>query len=59
MEKRRGPKEEWGITKGKKRRIPNFTKNSEKKVGKWNTMIIECLDREIKVWVHSDLVNHG
>lgn len=22
-------------------------------------MIIECLDREIKFWVHSDLVNHG
>lgn len=59
MEKRRGPKEEWGITEGKKRRIPNLTKKSENKVGKWNTMIVECLDREIKVWVNGDLVNYG
>lgn len=59
MEKRRGPKEEWGITEGKKRRIPNLTKKSENKVGKWNTMMIECLDREIKVWVNGDLVNYG
>ena len=22
-------------------------------------MIIECVDREIKVWVNGDLVNHG
>lgn len=59
MENRRGPKEEWGITEGKKRRIPNLTENSENKVGEWNTMIIECLDREIKVWVNGDLVNYG
>lgn len=59
MEKRRGPKEEWGITEGKKRRIPNLTKKSEKKVGEWNTMIVECLDREIKVWVNGDFVNYG
>ncbi len=59
MEKRRGPKEEWGITEGKKRRIFNLTDKSEKKAGKWTTMIIECLDREIKVWVNGDLVNYG
>lgn len=59
MEKRRGPKEEWGITEGKKRRILNLTEKSEKKAGKWNTMVIECLDREIKVWVNGDLVNYG
>lgn len=59
MEKRRGPKEEWGITEGKKRRIPNLTDGSEKKVGEWNTMVIECLDREIKVWVNGDFVNYG
>ena len=59
MEKRRGPKEDWGITEGKKRRIPNLTEKSEKKVGKWNKMIVECLDREIKVWVNGDLVNYG
>ena len=56
---RRGPKEEWGITEGKKRRIPNLTDGSENPVGEWNSMIVECRDREIKVWVNGDLVNHG
>ena len=59
MEQRRGPKEEWGITEGKKRRILNLTDNSEKPAGEWNTMVIECLGNSIKVWVNDDLVNHG
>jgi hypothetical protein len=59
MEERRGPKEEWGITEGKKRRIMNLTDGSENPVGEWNTMAIECLADEIKVWVNGDLVNHG
>jgi hypothetical protein len=59
MEQRRGPKEEWGITEGKQRRIINLTDGSEKPVGEWNTMIIECLNDKIKVWVNSDLVNNG
>lgn len=59
MVERRGPKEEWGITEGKKRRIINLTDGSEKPLGEWNTMIIECLNDEIKVWVNGDLVNHG
>ena len=59
MEKRRGNPEEWGITEGKKRRIKNLTEKSEKKSGKWNTMVIECLGREVKVWVNGDLVNYG
>ena len=59
MEKRRGPKKEWGITEGKQRRIFNLTDGSEKPAGEWNTMIIECLGREVKVWVNGDLVNHG
>jgi len=59
MEKRRGPKENWGITEGKERRILNLTDGSEKTVGEWNTMVIECLNDEIKVWVNGDLVNHG
>jgi hypothetical protein len=59
MEARRGPKEKWGITEGKNRRIPNLTDNSEKPVGEWNTMIIECFEREIRVWVNNDMVNHG
>ena len=59
MVERRGPQEEWGITEGKKRRILNLTDGSENKVGEWNEMVIECLDREIKVWVNGDFVNYG
>jgi hypothetical protein len=59
MEERRGPKEEWGITEGKKRRILNLTDGSEKPLGEWNTMVIECVADEIKVWVNNDLVNYG
>ena len=59
MVERRGPKENWGITAGKARRILNLTDDSEKKPGEWNTMVIECLGDEIKVWVNGDLVNHG
>jgi len=59
MEKRRGPKENWGVDGKKQRRILNLTDGSENKPGKWNTMVIECLGNEIKVWVNDDLVNHG
>lgn len=59
MEARRGPPEKWGITEGKARRIKNLTEGSEKPVGEWNTMIIECVDDEVKVFVNGDLVNHG
>ena len=59
MVARRGPKEEWGITEGKKRRILNMTDDSENPLGEWNHMKIECLKNEIKVWVNGDLVNHG
>ena len=59
MEKRRGPKEEWGIVEDKKRRILNLTDDSEKPLGEWNTMVIECLGNAVKVWVNGDLVNHG
>lgn len=59
MEQRRGPKAEWGITEGKKRRIVNLTDGSENPVGEWNTMVIECLDDAIMVWVNGDLGNHG
>ncbi len=59
MVKRRGPKEKWGITEGKARRILNLTDGSEKPVGEWNTMVIECLNDAVKVWVNGDSVNHG
>ena len=59
MEERRGPKENWGITEGKERRIMNLTDDSEKPLGQWNTMIIEAIGDSVKVWVNGDLVNHG
>lgn len=59
MEKRRGPKENWGITEGKERRIRNLTEDSENPVGEWNNMVIECRSDTIRVWVNGDLVNEG
>jgi hypothetical protein len=59
MVKRRGPEEKWGITEGKARRILNLTDGSEKPVGEWNTMVIDCVGDAVKVWVNGDLVNHG
>ncbi len=56
---RRGPEKDWGVSEGKLRRIKNLTDSSEKPLGEWNTMIIECLNDEVKVWVNGDLVNHG
>ena len=45
MEKRRGPKKNWGVTEGKARRILNLTDGSENPVGEWNAMTIECKGR--------------
>lgn len=59
MVERRGPKEKWGVDGNKSRRILNLTDGSEAPLGEWNTMVIECIDDEIKVWVNGDLVNHG
>ena len=59
MERRRGPRKEWGITEGKGRRILNLTDGSEKPVGEWNSMTVECLGNTVKVWVNGDLVNYG
>ena len=59
MVERRGLPAKWGITEGKKRRILNLTDGTEKPLGEWNKMTVECLDKEIKVWVNDVLVNHG
>lgn len=61
MEKRRPRKEGQAFGGGAKdaRRIINLTDNSEKPVGEWNTMEIECNGDEVKVHVNGDLVNHG
>ncbi len=59
MEARRGAPDTWGATEGKSRRILNLTDESEKPVGEWNAMTVECSDDQVKVWVNGDLVNHG
>jgi hypothetical protein len=59
MEKRRGPREKWGVDGDKNRRIVNLTDGSEKPAGEWNQMVIECRGRAIDVWVNGALVNHG
>lgn len=59
MVERRGPEEEWGITEGKKRRILNLTDGTERPVGQWNDMKIECLGDQIKVWLNDTYVNEG
>jgi len=59
MVERRGPREAWGITEGKARRIINLTDGSEHPVGSWNTMVIEAVGRAVRVWVNGDLVNDG
>lgn len=41
------------------RRILNLTDRSEKPLGEWNHMAIECRGSSVKVWVNGDLVNHG
>lgn len=59
MVARRGPEEKWGITEGKNRRIENLTDDSERPLGEWNTMLIECKKDTIRVWLNDDLVNYG
>ena len=59
MEKRRGPKDKWGVDGDRARRILNLTDGSEKPPGQWNEMTIECRGREIDIWVNGDHVNHG
>jgi len=59
MVSRRGPEETWGGTEDKNRNIKNLTDDSENPVGEWNTMLIECLGPEVKVWVNGTVVNHG
>jgi hypothetical protein len=59
MEKRRGDKKKWGTTEDKLRRILNLTDGSEKPLGQWNRMVIECLNDSVKVWLNNDLVNYG
>lgn len=59
METRRGPKANWGVDGDKARRVGNLTDGSEKPLGEWNRMVIECRGDEIVIHVNDVLVNHG
>lgn len=57
--RRRGAKETWGGNKGDSRRILNLTEGSERPVGEWNRMEIECRGSSIDIWVNAEHVNNG
>jgi hypothetical protein len=59
MEARRGAKENWGVTEGKERRIINLTDDTEKALGEWNHVKIDCIQDRVTVWVNGVLVNEG
>lgn len=59
MEKRRGPKANWGINGDKTRRIIHLEDGAENPIGVWNNMMIECLGNTVKVWVNDKLMNAG
>jgi len=51
--------EKWGGAEGDARRVVNLTDGSEKPLGEWNDIKIECLNTSVKVWVNGTLVNQG
>lgn len=59
MEKRRGPKDNWGVTEGKGRRILNLNDGAEKPLGEWNHMKVICEGNTVKVWINGILTNEG
>jgi hypothetical protein len=61
MEQRRprGEGQKFGGGPQDARRILNLTDDSEKPLGEWNTMLIECKGDEVIVHVNGELVNHG
>jgi hypothetical protein len=58
MEKYRGPKAQWGFEEDKKRQI-KATSLTEKPLGEWNKMRVECFQNQVKVWVNGTMVNWG
>lgn len=61
MDKRRPHKEgqKFGGGPNDARNIKNLTDDSEKPLGEWNTMTIECKGAEIIVHMNGTRVNHG
>ncbi|RYY59225.1 MAG: DUF1080 domain-containing protein, partial [Chitinophagaceae bacterium] len=39
--------------------IKNLTDGTEKPLGEWNTMVIECYKNSVRVWVNGVMVNEG
>lgn len=58
MEARRGPKNLWGTTPDKRFQIKHLV-DKENPPGEWNTMIVECVQDSIKIWMNEVLVNEG
>lgn len=56
---RRGPKEQWGVDGDFNRRVANLTDGSEKPLGQWNKMVVECKGSSVAVWVNGVMVNYG
>ena len=59
MLRRRGPRENWGITEGKGRHITHLVDGREKPLGEWNRIVVEAVGRTITVWVNGTLMNRG
>jgi hypothetical protein len=59
MERRRGPRAQWGITEGKGRRIKHLVDGRENAPGEWNRIVVEARGRTISAWVNGTLVNRG
>jgi len=59
MERRRGPKEQWGVDGDRRRRILNLGDGAERPLRQWNRMEIECRGDTITVFVNDELVNAG
>jgi hypothetical protein len=59
MVRRRGPREEWGITEGKGRRIRHLVDGLEKPLGEWNQLVVEAVGRTVTVRLNGTLVNRG
>jgi hypothetical protein len=61
MEKRRPrqPGQKFGGGLNDARHILNLTDDSEKPLGEWNTMVIECRGNAIVVDLNGERVNHG
>ncbi len=56
---RKTPDQPFGGGANDARNIKNLTDGSEKPLGEWNTLTIECKGGEVIVHVNGVLVNHG